>query len=73
MHHSIPILADAGAPWCQPHAEGEEGCQAFALALPPGIERGTELSDAFGIVLLSFCKVKGEFPLTAAGTHLDLH
>lgn len=73
MHHSVPTSARAGALWPQPHAKGEEGYQGFALALPLGIERGTEFSDAFGIVLLRSCKVKGEFPLTAVGTHLGLH
>lgn len=42
-------------------------------ALPLDIERRTEFSDAFGIVLLSSCKVKGRFPLTVAGTHPGLH
>lgn len=71
IHHSVPMSAHAGALWPQPHAKGEEGCQGFSL--PPGLERATEFSDAFGIVLLSSCKVKGEFPLTAVGTHLGLH
>jgi len=73
MHYSVPTFARAGALWPKPHAEGVEGCQGFALALSPGIERGTEFSDAFSIVLVSSCEVKGEFPLTAVGKHLGLH
>lgn len=66
-------LSHCSCSWPEPHAEGEEGCQGCALALPPGIERRTEFSDTFDIVLLSSSKVKDEFPLTAVGTHLGLH
>lgn len=42
-------LSHQSCSWPEPCAEGQEGCQGFALALPLGIEKRTEFSDAFGI------------------------
>lgn len=52
---------------------GRGGISTICSSSASWHERRAEFSDAFGIVLLSSCKGKGEFSFAATGMHLGLH